>query len=172
MLGKGMPAVAVADLVIQERELDLIAATHGRGIYRLNLAPLHWLLGEGQLQAPALAKTPIAYRPKKDDTVPVARRSFEERVPITFYLTQAAAMTLAVRDQKGAFAPNGSAVRGGGNTTADWYHFRWDLVTKRGSSMSPYFVSQVRFLSKGVYELRLTGSGIELVGSLTVATRN
>lgn len=167
LLGQGMPAVAVADLVIQERELDLIAATHGRGIYRLNLAPLHWLLGEGQLQAPALAKTPVAYRPKKDDTVPVARRSFEERVPITFFLTQAAAVTLAVRDQKGEVVFE-QELRGRKGLN----QFRWDLVTKRQSSMNPYFVSQVRYLATGAYELRVTGSGIGLVGSLTVATRN
>ncbi len=35
-----MPAVAVHDLVIQETERDLIAATHGRGIYVLDIAPL------------------------------------------------------------------------------------------------------------------------------------
>lgn len=37
---KGIPKVAVHDLVIQEREKDLIVATHGRSIYKANIAPL------------------------------------------------------------------------------------------------------------------------------------
>ena len=34
LLGPGLPAAAVSDLVIQEREMDLVASTYGRGILR------------------------------------------------------------------------------------------------------------------------------------------
>ncbi len=37
---KGIPKVAVHDLVIQEREKDLIVGTHGRSIYKANIAVL------------------------------------------------------------------------------------------------------------------------------------
>lgn len=37
---KDLPRVPVHDLVIQEKEDDLILGTHGRGIYRLDLSPI------------------------------------------------------------------------------------------------------------------------------------
>ena len=42
-LGSGLPTVAVRDLAIQDRDSDLIAATHGRGIWILDIAPLRQL---------------------------------------------------------------------------------------------------------------------------------
>ena len=41
LLGDNMPAVSISDLEIQQNTQDLIVATHGRGIYKLNLKPLH-----------------------------------------------------------------------------------------------------------------------------------
>ena len=40
MLHQELPRVPVHDLVIQERENDLVIGTHGRGIYVLDLSPL------------------------------------------------------------------------------------------------------------------------------------
>jgi len=42
-LGDGLPTVPVRDLVIQQREQELVAATHGRGIWILDVAPLRQL---------------------------------------------------------------------------------------------------------------------------------
>ena len=39
-LGKNLPIVAVRDLFIQDRDSDLIAATHGRGVYTLDIEAL------------------------------------------------------------------------------------------------------------------------------------
>lgn len=39
-LNRGFPTVAVHDLVIHPRDRDLVIATHGRGIYIMNVAPL------------------------------------------------------------------------------------------------------------------------------------
>jgi photosystem II stability/assembly factor-like uncharacterized protein len=39
-LGSGLPTVAVHDLVIHPRDRDLIIATHGRGMYIVDIAPL------------------------------------------------------------------------------------------------------------------------------------
>ena len=37
---RACPAAAVSRLVIQEREMDLLAGTYGRGIYKMNLRPI------------------------------------------------------------------------------------------------------------------------------------
>jgi photosystem II stability/assembly factor-like uncharacterized protein len=39
-LGTGLPTVAVRDLVIHDRDAELVAATHGRGIWIADIAPL------------------------------------------------------------------------------------------------------------------------------------
>ena len=163
LLGRGMPGVAVADLVVQERELDLIAATHGRGIYRRNLAPLHWFLEQGDTAVNALAPIPTATLPRSGDTLPKPSRSHEERVPITFSLTQAGPLTLSARDGEGATV---------------WTHefegrkglnqFLWDLVSEQRESPRPYFTDHVTFLGPGDYEFRITGAGVLLSGKLEV----
>ncbi len=41
--GKGLPTVAVHDLAIHPRDRDLVIATHGRGVYVVDVAPLQQL---------------------------------------------------------------------------------------------------------------------------------
>lgn len=45
-LGQGLPTVPVDDLVIHPRESDLIAGTHGRSIYVLDIGPLQQLTAD------------------------------------------------------------------------------------------------------------------------------
>ena len=40
MFSKGIPKVAVHDLVIQKEAKDLLVGTHGRSIYKTNIAAL------------------------------------------------------------------------------------------------------------------------------------
>lgn len=42
-LGEGLPTLPVRDLVIQQREQELVAATHGRGIWIVDVSPLRQL---------------------------------------------------------------------------------------------------------------------------------
>ena len=42
---KGLPHVAVHDLVIQNREEELIVGTHGRSLYKANISPLRMIQG-------------------------------------------------------------------------------------------------------------------------------
>ncbi|MBM4063198.1 MAG: PDZ domain-containing protein, partial [Planctomycetes bacterium] len=50
-LGKGLPTVAVRDLFVQDRDSDLVAATHGRGVWVLDIEALRQV-------TPAVAKSP------------------------------------------------------------------------------------------------------------------
>ncbi len=45
-LGSKLPTVAVRDLAIQDRDADLVAATHGRGLWVVDIAPLRQLDAE------------------------------------------------------------------------------------------------------------------------------
>lgn len=50
----GLPTVAVHDLVIQRRARELVAATHGRGIYIAEIAALEGMAGKDLGKEPAL----------------------------------------------------------------------------------------------------------------------
>ncbi|MCA8955222.1 MAG: hypothetical protein KDC87_04060, partial [Planctomycetes bacterium] len=59
-LGEGLPTVPVHDLVIQDRDAELVAATHGRGLFVLEIEPLRQLTrtvlaGDAELLAPHAA---------------------------------------------------------------------------------------------------------------------
>lgn len=45
-LGRDLPTIAVHDLVVHPRDRDLVAATHGRGLFVLDAAPLQELTAE------------------------------------------------------------------------------------------------------------------------------
>lgn len=58
----GMPTVAVHDLVIHPRERELVAATHGRGIYIADIAPLSDLAGKDLSAGPVLPRVATVIR--------------------------------------------------------------------------------------------------------------
>ncbi|MDA0373462.1 MAG: hypothetical protein O2865_06725 [Planctomycetota bacterium] len=166
LFGQGLPAVAVADLVIQERELDLLAGTHGRGIHRLDLRPFHrFLAAKGDL-GDELLPTPDAWLPRRDDVTPTPRRSDEERVPITFHLRRARDVTLQVIDASGTVLFE-HALDG----RAGLNQFLWDLIAERSESPKPYFTGQVRFVGPGAHEVRIRGEDLDLRGRIVIRQR-
>ncbi len=40
-LGMNMPGAPIADIEVNLKTKDLIVATHGRGLYKMNLKPIH-----------------------------------------------------------------------------------------------------------------------------------
>lgn len=146
--------------------MDLIAATHGRGVYRLDLAPLQRVVGEGGPWTDAMHETPTAFLPRSGDTLPRPRRASEERVPITFTLEQAGSVTLDVIDDEGATVWSREIT---GHVGLN--QFLWDLVTERRSSPRPYFTGHTTFVAAGNYELRITGDEVLLTGALEVVAR-
>lgn len=163
LLGQGMPAVAVSDLVIQEREMDLVVGTHGRGIYRTNLKPLHATFEEGAQKANTLFEIPTARLPWINDTHRNPRYSTMERVPITLYLLQDTPVTLSVVDSLGrtVWSHQMQGKKG-------FNQFLWDLVAEWTDGQDAYFWRYLRFIREGTYELHVTGEGVDLKGELTV----
>jgi len=167
LLGRGLPACAVADLEVQGRERHLVAATHGRGMYRLDLAALDWLESSARTEDALLPITP-AHRPSRTDVLPNPRRSSEEPVRIAFFLgadrdEQVREVTMRVRDRQGREL--WSRVL---DARAGLNELRWDLSLPRRTSPQPYFTGQVRFLDPGNYGVEVAGEGLLLRGELEV----
>ena len=163
LLGPGMAATAVSDLVIQERERDLVVGTHGRGIYKMNVRPIQKAFEEGAPQVAILFETPDANLPWMNDTHGGPDFRTLERVPITFYLMEATEVEIQVIDEGGkAVWSKRLAGKKGFN------QYRWDLVIKRMDSPKPYFREYETFAKPGLYEIQINGDNIHLKGQLVI----
>ena len=163
LLGPNLAAAAVSDLVIQEREMDLLAGTYGRGIYKMNIRPIREAFRDGSPEADLLFTPPMARQPWINDTHRNFMLRTAEKVPLTFYLTRDAEVVLRVENAKGE---------------AVWVHplngkkgfnqFLWDLVIKTEDSPEAYFFQYRQFAPAGNYTLRLVGDGIALEAPLVI----
>jgi photosystem II stability/assembly factor-like uncharacterized protein len=167
LLGPEMAATAISDLVIQEREMDLVVGTHGRGIYRMNIRAIQEAFKNGGPQTDMIFETPVARLPWINDTHRDPKMRTAEKVPITFYLMSDADVEVRVNDEKGnTIWMKTLKGRKGFNQC------RWDLVTKRADSPQPYFTRYLEFAPPGTYEVQIIGKGIDLKGELTVIHRS
>lgn len=164
--GIDMPQAAVSDLVIQEREMDLIAATYGRGIYKVNLKPLQAAFAAGGSPGPALFEIPPARLPWINDTHRDPRLSTVENVPLTFFLDREGEVLLRVETPEGKEVWSRTI-----NGRRGFNQVRWDLVTARNRSLQAYFTQTHVFLKPGDYVVRVTGAGVDIHGPLAVAAR-
>lgn len=154
LLGTNMPAVSIADLEIHELTKDLIVATHGRGIYKVNLAPLYKTLADSfSPENLHLFDLPTARRPKINDTHNDVDYRTLEKVPITFWTPSKGKATLQLFDEEKIVWRISLDARKGLN------QYRWDLVKERVKSNTPYFIHYDRFIRAGVYEVRFLMNG-------------
>ncbi len=166
LLGREMPAASVSDLVIQEREMELVAATYGRGVYKTGIRPIQQAHRPGASWSNTLFETPVAFLPWINDTHRDRRASTMEKLPITFLMTRPAEVTIQVVDGKGKeiWSTPFSAKRG-------FNQLRWDLVTSRTDSPQPYFFRYEVFAEAGNYKIRIKGDSIDLQGDLHIVER-
>ena len=166
LLGPGLPAAAVSDLVIQEREMDLVASTYGRGIFVMNVRPIQKVFGKGAAPADVLFDPPQTRLPLRNDTHGAGSLKTVEKVPLTFFLTRPRDVALSVVDGKGQQVKSWRVAGKKG-----FNQLRWDLVVKTEDSPEPYFVRYRTFAPAGEYEVRLTGDGLDLRARLKVEER-
>jgi len=152
LLGKGLPAVAVADLAIDSTSLDLIVATHGRGIYRINLTPIHELKQLNR-QKDHLLAIPTAHRPWFRNTHGDVDRKSATKLPITFWANKSESVTLSLHTVKDSLIWS-KPVR----ASTGLNQFRWDMVTRKARGSHPYFIHNKEYLPAGSYILTLTTS--------------
>ena len=167
LLGPEMAATAISDLVIQEREMDLVASTHGRGIYKLNLKPIQNAFENGEPQDHIIFKTPKATLPWINDTHRDPRYSTMEKVPITFYLKENAEVIIAVKNKvgKAIWSQTLQASQG-------FNQVRWDMIKEKVDSPEAYFFRYYKFATPGIYNISVSGEGIDLTGKLTIIQRD
>jgi hypothetical protein len=152
-----MPATSVADIEIDRKSKDLIAATHGRGMYKLNLTPIH----EGYLNKindTHLFQLPVMSPPIYNDNMNGVDYRTHEKLPITFWVTDRGEALLKVLDAEGKTVWSTTI-----KTVKGYNQFRWDLIVNKVESPLPYFIHYNEFIKDGsyVFELRIKDKSIE-----------
>ncbi len=152
LLGDKLPYVSVADLAIQERENDLVIATHGRGIYYVNLDPIHQVFAANRLdeKQTLLLPVPSISAPRYRDTHKDIDQASLSKLPISFLMAEAGVAHFVIRNKSDRIVwEYDFAGKKGLN------QFRWDLVVDSSTSDLPYFIHYQSYLRKGKYTLEL-----------------
>jgi hypothetical protein len=163
-LGHHMPGVAIADLEMHESSGELVAATHGRGVYKINISPLRSLASKG-------------FDPDKDhlfDTDHIKLPWFHsasgapddrtfKKADIVFWLNEAKPVRISLKDteNKEVWSVDVKGERG-------FNQYRWDLVVRRQASDLPYFTQYEKWAKAGRYTLILSDGKTELTRAVLV----
>ncbi|MBY0436233.1 MAG: hypothetical protein K2U26_19230, partial [Cyclobacteriaceae bacterium] len=151
-LGTNMPAAAVADLEIHEASMDLVAATHGRGIYKINLKPIQKIVNQNlPVDKNHFFEIEQARRPWFNSSGGEPDYRTVEKVSFTYWLKQAKNVPLSVRDSTNKEVWSTTV-----NGKIGFNQFRWDMIVTRQESDSPYFIHYDKFIVAGTYVVRVS----------------
>lgn len=100
---KGLPNVAVHDMAVQPDAKHLLLGTHGRSIYKTDIAPLQQMNGTMQSKAITLFKVKSTkYSSRWGSTWSKWLEAFEPKVDVAFYSNTSEEKTIKVFSGKGA----------------------------------------------------------------------
>ncbi len=167
LLGRNLPACCIADLEIHERERDLIVGTHGRGIYKVNLRPLHecYLKDLSSGSSDYLFPVPTFKRPYLSDVRPGLNFRGVEKEAITFWMHEPGPVKLSVRQNTDELADGEAQLLVTLEMAAakGLNQFHWDLALDQTDSAEPYFINYKTYLGTGHYRVQLeTNDGVVL----------
>ncbi len=98
---EGIPNVAVHDLVIQPEAKDLLIGTHGRSIYKTNIASLQEYDAKEGLQSFKI--NPVKWSPRWGSSWSVWRPAFESKTTVSFYAPKTDKVTIAFQIEDTVF---------------------------------------------------------------------
>ena len=134
-----LPTVPVHDLIVHPRDRELVIATHGRGIYIMDVAPLQELTARTRAEAVHLCDVPPVQAFRQVPLRKLGNRSYAGANPpygagFSFYLRQEPAATpvLTISDKQG-----NRLVELSGAKTAGLQRLQWDL-NKPGTKTDEY----------------------------------
>jgi photosystem II stability/assembly factor-like uncharacterized protein len=119
-LGKEFPSVPVHDLAFQRKNKDLIIGTHGRSMYRAQVAHLQQLTPEVQAKVVHvfdIKKKRFAQGWGKKTTWKPAE---DPKLPVTFYVREGGEAKWSVKTEKGLELNNGAIVANKGLNKFDY----------------------------------------------------
>lgn len=162
LLGTNIAATCISDLVIQERELDLVAGTHGRGIYKMNLKPIHAAFSNGYPTEDRLFPIPVLPAPWTNDTHGDINEKSVQKTEITWWQETSGPVKLQVMSGlRTVWEREITGAKG-------FNQVRWDGVIKETNQLEAYFFRNKSYIQAGKYILNLTGKGFSAKQELIV----
>lgn len=152
LLGVNMAPMVISDLVIQERELELVAGTHGRGIYRMNLKLLHDAFDNGWPKSDRLFPIPDLQAPWSNDTHRDVNEKSVQKTEITWWQVAEGPVNLQVSQGIKRIWEKDIAGKRGFN------QIRWDGMIKEANVPEAYFFQYKAYINPGNYAVKLTGN--------------
>lgn len=156
-LAEGLPDTFVQDLTIQPEHDLLIAATHGRGMFALDLRPLR------QLTGPVIASDAHVLTPSEHARLPRAGEPIIEAA-IHYWAGRAGPVALTIRDAKGRVVHETTE-----NAAAGLNVYVWNLALAGEGGGEGGRFGRGRTVEPGIYDVELrvgatTARGTVLVG--------
>ncbi len=100
---KGLPNVAVHDIVVQAQAKDLLIGTHGRSIYKTDISELQQMSPSVQSDALTLFETKeVRFSPRWGTSFGVWYDTFEPSTEVAFYSNTASEKTIKILSEKGS----------------------------------------------------------------------
>jgi len=152
LLGNNLPQTAVADLEIHIPTMDLVVATHGRGIYKTSLKPIQESMHHQIRKVEnRFFEIDTLKRPWFNSNGGEPLQQSIEKSIFTFWLAQAQPITLSIRDKA-----NKEIWKVDMQGQSGFNTYRWNLVLSKKESDEPYFVHYEKFIEAGQYTLIAT----------------
>jgi photosystem II stability/assembly factor-like uncharacterized protein len=157
VLANNLPTTFVHDLVIHPRDDILVVATHGRGMWAMNVRPIQTLSDDVLAKDAHLFETEPAKLPRKQ-----WREWIDgQEAYIHYYLKDAREATLIVQDEDGNVVNEIEGTGDAGMNVAVW-----DLTTKASTEEEPQYVEP------GQYRVILKAGAAEAEGNVKVMKAN
>jgi len=131
LLGPELPACAISDLVIQEREMDLVAYSE--------TLPLNYIFD-----------IPEAQLPKRNDTHRDIEYSTINKTAITYLWNKESVVSIELVEGDKIIWTKAVSCKSGIN------QFRWNLVIEETDNQLPYFIHYLKFPDAGEYTIRIS----------------
>jgi len=163
IIGDDFPMSSVSDIEIQKENNDMIVSTHGRGIYKLNLDPIHNLISKNNIENKDMILGVGKFiLPKVNDTHKEPLMHSYEKVPISFYLNKSKEYSIKIKDNnKEIWQINGTGKKG-------INQIRWDLIIEKNNNQNPYHIHYNKFISAGNYNLVLETENLILEEKISI----
>jgi hypothetical protein len=164
LLGSEFPLVPVADLAVNHQH-ELIVATHGRGIYKIDLSPIYFLHESSKSLPDTNFLFPVANfnagkrraSHKDVDLASVEKQNFY------FYLVEPGNVHLSIHNEENEISWSKEMKGEVGLNT-----FRWDQMMFRQESLEPYFIDYEKYITPGSYKLILNFEGAQVATDFEV----
>ena len=172
LFSKGLPAVAVHDLVIQEEAADLVVGTHGRSIYRLPLKGLQNFSAVGNKTIHLFEAGSVRHSLNWGNSWSQWGESFEPSKTLTYYSVDKAAVKMLVRADDGTviFEKNLKADPGFNVVDYDMSFSEGGFKAMKNSKSEKLKAAKngKRYLPKGKYTLELVSGKVTSSSSLEI----